>query len=179
MHRLLLLLGLLLAAPAAGQSAEAWYHDAAARYIAGDDAGAEAAAERGLRQEPEHPRLLALLEAIRQRPPQASGSTGPSGPDSDTPQPGGDEPEGGEDPGEGSGGDAPPEEPEPDEGQGEGSDEGDPRPGSAGAPTEAPSEGLSRAEAERLLRAIEADEAELLRRVQRRPERPRTTDRNW
>lgn len=187
MPRLLLALGLLLAAPALGpsalgqpapgRSADALYHDAAARYIAGDDAAAEALAERGLALDPAHPRLIALLEALRQEREPSAGA-------------GASQAEGEPEPGDG----APPAEPGTSDSPGEGDDSaegepegqdsdgpaGDPAPGRPASPSEGPPpEGLSPAEAERILRAIEADEQDLLRRVQRRPERPRTVERDW
>jgi hypothetical protein len=190
-----LLLGslLALAAPAAAQSVEERYHAAARLYIAGDLAAAEAEAEAALRLAPQHRRLRALLDRIRERAPDGAGAGGPQDePDADKPQPG-------EGP---TGGDEGPEGPSPDEPPANGDDPGetgaapdDGREGEMGSEGEAvegrvgqpggvargrgAEGGMSADDVERLLRAVEAEEQRVLRDLQRRRAPRRPAERDW
>lgn len=204
MIRLFPLALFLLAAPVAAQSAVDYYHDAAKLYIAENNAEAETAALAGLAAAPDDAKLQALLEKIRERNEQ-QGEQGDDGEpqeneneqsqegegqqqDQDAsgePQPG-DEGEQQQEPGGEPGQqqpEGPQEEPPPNE-PGEAGSEGEPSDEAEGGDGEAtpfdvkPGE-MSRAEAERILRAIQSDELELLRDVQRRRARPRYVEKDW
>lgn len=208
MRPLLLALALLLSAPVAAQSVEDRYHAAARLYVDGDNRTAEATAEEALRLDPDHRRLQALLEKIRERNPQDSGGSGAqSDPEAEQPQEGGEQPRrddqaGGEQqqpegdsaapdeqPGEeGDPSDAdtepPPETEDPQQGrEGDIGPEGDAEgaTGQQGGDTPAPSAegGMTPTQAEQLLRAIEADEQNLIREVQRRRTPRRSTEKDW
>ena len=197
-----LLLLLLAAAPAGAQSVADYYHTAARAYIGGENAEAEAAAEAGLALDPTDARLRALLEKIREKNQEGSGGEQEQE-DADQPDDGEGEPQDDaqrgeqEDETEQEGepqdqqqepqqGQQQPEEPSDQEPQGEqeGSAEGeqpaDPQGGGGqlgefeGEPGQ-----MSRADAERILRAIESDELELLREVQQRRARPRYVEKDW
>lgn len=58
---------------AAQSSADAFFHEAAQRYVDGDVAAARRAVERGLDAAPSDPRLLALREKLRQQLRQQEG----------------------------------------------------------------------------------------------------------
>lgn len=197
MIRLLPILALiLLAAPVRAQSVAEYYHHAAQRYIAGADAEAEAAALAGLALAPDDARLQALLEQIRQRQQESGGQQGQD--ESDQQQPGdgpqqqgqeGDEQESdeGEQEQDGEGQPQEPSEQPPGEPQspqpGDAGTQGEQNPGAPGdgafAPEATEPGQMSRAEAERILQAIEADELQLLRDVQRRQSRPRYVEKDW
>ncbi len=190
-----------LAAPAAAQSVADYYHAAAQLYIGEQNQRAEAAAEAGLALDPDDAKLRALLEKIREQE-EGQGGGGQQAEDADDRQPGeGDEQQdGGEDgeepqpdaesPGE-QGGEPQPGEPQPrdqpapDEREADAGAEGDEQPdaqpgdGGTATPFEVPPGEMSRAEAERILRAIQTDELELLRDVQRRRARPRYVEKDW
>lgn len=195
---------LCVAAPAGAQSVADYYHAAAQAYIGGENAEAEAAAEAGLTLDPTDAKLRALLEKIRERNPEGSGGEQEQQ-EADQQDEGEGEPQddaqSGEQEGEVESEGEPqnqqqdeqpqgqqPEEPseqEPqDEQQGDAGAEGDqpvnPQGGGEqlGAFEGEPGQ-MSRAEAERILRAIEADELELLREVQRRRARPRYVEKDW
>ncbi|MEM1043463.1 MAG: hypothetical protein AAGI91_12645 [Bacteroidota bacterium] len=209
MTRLLPLLFLWVAAlPVAAQSATDYYHTAAQLYIGEQNAGAEAAAEAGLALDPADAKLQALLEKIRERQQeQGGGGDEQEAENADEQQPGegaqqsdaeaetgedpqneseqegeqqqpGDEQESGEQP-------LPPEDqPAPDEREADAGSEGeveaDPQAGDGtGTPFEVKPGEMSREEAERILRAIQTDELELLRDVQRRRARPRYVEKDW
>ena len=198
--RLLPLLLLLAAAPAGAQSVAGYYHTAARAYIGGENAEAERAAEAGLALDPTDVRLRALLDKIRERNPEGQGgeqeqqeadqqSTGEGNQQRDARE--GEQQEDAEgeprNQQEEQQGQQPeePSEQEPQDGQ-----QGDV--GAAGDQPANPQGGgeqlgefevepgqMSRAEAERILRAIESDELELLREVQRRRARPRYVEKDW
>ncbi len=198
-----LLLSLLLP-PAAAQSVVDHYHEAAGLFVAGDDRAAEAAAVAGLRLDPDDAKLLELLEAIRERNPEQGGEGEPEESDdadeqqgggqqqqSDS-QAGGDQQQDGASEGNaedepsdaGEAGDEPQDQPSDEdqeaERDGAGSGQGEPQDGEPGTGAVAGAEGeMSRAEAERILRAIQADELELLREVQRRRSRGRYVEKDW
>jgi len=199
MTRIVALLLLLAAAPAGAQSVADYYHTAAQAYIAGQNAEAEQAAEAGLAIDPTDAKLQALLEKIRERNPDDSGGeqeqenadeqqdgegeqqqdaeSGEQDPEA--------EQEGQEEQNQQPEGEQQqPEEPsEPqDQQQGDAGAEGEQQPQGGGAQSalfEVKPGEMSRTEAERILRAIESDELELLREVQRRRARPRYVEKDW
>ena len=189
--------------------AAALYHDAAAQYVAGELAPAEAAARQGLRLAPDNAKLQALLDLIlqdqenqdgdqNQDPRGDSGDDGQQGEDSGQDgQPGeqgdsglepGDDGQNEEDPAGGN-----PD--EPDETERDGTDQGagqdgqnddadgqGARPGEGGETPqgEAAAAGqMSRAQAERLLDAVGGDEQLLLRELTRGQSRIRRGDKDW
>lgn len=202
MIRLLPVLLLLAAAPAGAQSVADYYHAAAQAYIGGQNAEAEQAAIAGLNIDPTDAKLQALLEKIRERNPDDSGGeqeqenadnqedgegeqqenaeSGEQDPEADQEgqQEQNQQPEGEQ---------QQPEEPsEPqDQQQGDAGAEGEQPPqtpqggGTQSAPFEVKPGEMSQAEAARILRAIESDELELLRDVQRRRARPRFVEKDW
>ena len=209
MRPILFFLLLLVAAPAGAQSAVDYYHDAARLYIAEDSAQAERAAEAGLALAPDDRKLQALLEKIRERNEQDQQQDGsgdqdeqneadeqPQGEgeqqdqnDAGQPQPG-DE---GEQETQQPDGDPSPEQQPPEGPTDEQDGEREGNTGTEGEPSEGTPQGgggtaspydvkpgaMSRAEAERILRAIQSDERELLRDVQRRRARPRYVEKDW
>ncbi len=191
MTRLLPFLLLCAAAPVTAQDVADYYHAAARHYIEQENPEAEAAAEAGLALDPENEKLRALLDKIRERDEGDSGEQQPGDADEQEPgegepQPGEGEPQpDGEGEAEGETGEQPPEaEQQPDEGEpqpGDGTEPPDDPQGGGGTPTplEVEPGEMSRAEAERILRAIQTDELELLRDVQRRRARPRYVEKDW
>ena len=199
---MLLIAALCVASPAEAQSVADYYHTAAQTYIGGQNAEAEQAAVAGLNIDPTDAKLQALLEKIRERNPDDSGGEqeqenadnqedgegdqqedAESGEqDSEAEQEGQEEqnqqPEGEQ---------QQPEEPsEPqDQQQGDAGAEGEQPPqtleggGTQSTPFEVKPGEMSQTEAERILRAIESDELELLRDVQRRRARPRYVEKDW
>jgi hypothetical protein len=195
-----LIAALCVASPAGAQSVADYYHAAAQAYIDGANADAEQAAVAGLTVDPTDAKLQALLEKIRERNPDDSGGEqeqddaenqedgegeqqedAQSGePDPEAEQEGQDEqrqPEGEQ---------RQPEEPsEPNEQRGDAGAEGEQEPqtpqggGTQSAPFEVEPGEMTQTEAERILRAIESDELELLREVQRRRARPRFVEKDW
>jgi Ca-activated chloride channel family protein len=198
--RLLPLLILLAAAPAGAQSVADYYHAAAQAYIDGENADAEQAAEAGLAIDPTDAKLQALLEKIRERNPDDSGGEQEQddaenqedgeGEQQEQAQNGEQDPEaeseGQDEQQQPEGEQQQPEEPsEQNEQQGDAGAEGEQEPqepqggGSQGTPFEVKPGEMSQADAERILRAIESDELELLRDVQRRRARPRFVEKDW
>lgn len=207
MNRYVFIALFLLAAPVAAQTAEDFYHDAARLYIAEDNAAAERAALDGLELAPDDAKLRALLDKIRERSDQQQSGQGDQDEEQDaddqqqgygsTPQDEGDagqpqqSDEGAPDDQQ-PGGEQSPEAQQPEKSadpdgdrEGEaGSDgeqnDGDARPGDGTAqPLDGEAGTMSPAEAERILRAIQADEVQLLRDVQRRRARPRYVEKDW
>ncbi|MEP0546671.1 MAG: hypothetical protein ABJF88_07055 [Rhodothermales bacterium] len=204
MHRSLPLLLFLAAAPAGAQSVADYYHAAAQSYIGGENAEAERAAEAGLALAPNDAKLQALLDKIRERNPDDSGGEEQQdeadeqrdgeGEEQDDAQSGEQEQEdkasdGEQDEGQQQEGEQQPEEPseqEPSEQQqSDAGAEGEQEPadpqggGTTPSPFDVKPGEMSRAEAERILRAVESDELELLRDVQRRRARPRYVEKDW
>lgn len=203
MIRLLPLFLLFVAAPAGAQSVADYYHAAAQAYIAGENTEAEQAAVAGLNIDPTDAKLRALLEKIRERNPDDSGGEQEQenadnqeegeGEQQENAESGEQDPEaeqeGQEEQNQQPEGEQqqPPEEPsEPeDQQQGEAGAEGEQPPqnpqggGTQSTPFEVKPGEMSQAEAERILRAIESDELELLRDVQRRRARPRFVEKDW
>jgi hypothetical protein len=190
---------LLVAAPAGAQSVADYYHTAAQAYIGGQNAEAEQAAVAGLNIDPTDAKLQALLEKIRERNPDDSGGEQEQenadeqqdgeGEQQENAESGEQDPEaeqeGQEEQPESE--QQQPEEPsEPqDQQQGDAGAEGEQPPqtleggGTQSTPFEVKPGEMSQTEAERILRAIESDELELLRDVQRRRARPRYVEKDW
>lgn len=201
MIRFATLLLLLAATPAEAQSVADYYHAAAQAYIGGQNAEAEQAAIAGLDLDPTDTKLQALLEKIRERNPDDSGGEqeqenadeqqdgeGNEQEDAESGEQDQEaEQEGQEEQSEQPEGQQQPEEPsEPqDQQQGDAGAEGEQPPqtpqggGTQPAPFEVEPGAMSQTEAERILRAIESDEVELLRDVQRRRARPRYIEKDW
>lgn len=201
MTRFLPLLLLIALPSVVAQSATDYYHTAAQLYIGEQNQQAEAAAEAGLALDPADEKLQALLEKIRERQQQGGGEQ-QNQEDADEQQPGegeqqdsnaenGEEPQPdaesqGEQEGEQQqpGEQQPEDQSPPDEREGdtgtEGEEPDDPQDGGGTAtPFEVKPGEMSRDEAERILRAIQTDELELLRDVQRRRARPRYVEKDW
>lgn len=186
---LLLVLG---SAPVAAQSsADALFHDAAQHYVRGDRDAARRAVERGLNVAPSDSRLLALQEKLRQQDRRGRGGDQSSRQGSQSRQ---------QD--QRSRGDNAQEEQSGDSGQEPRSQANAPsdsqssrRTGAQSAQTgqnaqdrgsRGPSDGdrqrtkaLSRAQAARILRALESQEMELLREVQARSQKSTTVEKDW
>jgi len=191
-----LLAGLLCglgAPPALGQSsADAFFHEAAQRYVAGDTEAARQAVERGLERHPSDPRLRALRQKLeRQREQRGGGRSsqqGQEGPSQRDPSEG---TEGQQDPSERSGQKG---RPQSDATAGQessrGQESGPSSAGGAGAGAQGVrgsdrtserrmARSLSRAQAARLLRALENQEQKLLREVQGQTEEPQSVEKDW
>jgi hypothetical protein len=207
MKRLLFLALLASAAPARAQSTADLYHEAAGLYVGGERDAAEAAAVRGLQRAPDDPKLQALLDRIRQDE-QEQSDQGSQQNQQQNPNQQGDEQgqQGGEgerqqdqdgtnrpDDERGGASSGRPEEEQPEAQQSEtpqpGREDGlppsenAPRPGEGEATPEsampvAPGE-MTRAEAERILNAVGAEERLLIRRAQRRPGSGRHVEKDW
>jgi hypothetical protein len=183
--------------PVAAQSVADYYHAAAQAYISGETAEAERAAEAGLAIDPTDAKLQALLEKIRERNPDDSGGEqeqqsadqqedgeGEPQDDSESGEP---DPEA-EEEGERQSPQQPEEPSQQDpqqEQQGDAGAEGEQQPtnpqggGQQFGEFEVEPGEMTRADAERILRAVESDELELLREVQRRRARPRYVEKDW
>lgn len=180
MLRLIPILLILAATASAGsaQSVEDLYHGAARTYVDGNNPEAEELARRGLEREPDHIRLQRLLALIQE---QRDPSAGAAGADGEAGPAGAPPPEQQDD------GEEPPQNGEDENGEdgesqdGDDQDQGDD--GGAGGDQmhDAPGDGtpMSRDEAERILRAIEADEQETMREAQRRRTPTRPMDKDW
>nr|WP_208427214.1 hypothetical protein [Salinibacter pepae] len=191
-----LVVGLLVGGggtPAVGQSsADALFHDAAQRYVAGDTEAARRAVERGLEIAPSDPRLRALRKTLEQHEKRRGGGRpSPQGQQSQTQRDpsrgneGSQEQSGASGEGSQSQSDAP--------SRSEASPSGTPDPSSTG-PSGAKAQGrqggdrpgarrsarrLSQAQAARLLQALENQEQKLLREVQGESEAPRRVEKDW
>lgn len=200
---------LLAAPAAAQSTADAYFHEAAQAYVDGDRATARRAVTQGLEVAPDDPRLIALREKLREgsRPDgqQDSSSTtsgrrsGQQGNESsDEASEGGENPspsdtegptqsspqassEGGES-GSRPGSDAQRSDPSGGQRQGAGSARrpSDDRPsptrrGRGGRPVDT----LSRAQAERFLRALEGQERRLLRQLRPRSAKQQRVEKDW
>lgn len=190
---------LLTAAPVAAQDAETFFHQAAQSYIGKDVPEAKRQVEAGLRVAPSDPKLLALQKKLEQQEQQQSGPSGQGQPqnapqqDQEQKQQAGSQSgeqqddqqeEGNQEADEES--EQPPDEQSPpnDPPQGEqesADDASEGQPGEAQRPPSPdPSTTLTEAQAERLLQALQNQEKQLLREVQRgRPARGRPTDKDW
>ncbi|MCS3684625.1 hypothetical protein GGP76_001976 [Salinibacter ruber] len=180
-------------APALGQpSADALFHDAAQRYVAGDTEAARRAVERGLEIAPSDPRLQALRKKLEQREKQRGGGR---------PSQQGRQSQSQRDPSRGNEGsqkqsDASEEESQSqsdDPSRSESSPPGTSDPSSAGSSGEKAqgrqggdrpgarrsARRLSQAQAARLLQALENQEQRLLREVQGESEAPSRVEKDW
>jgi len=187
-----LLLGLGGTPALAQSSAEAFFHEAAQRYVAGDTEAARRSVERGLEIDPSDPRLQALRRTLeRQREQRRGGRSSQQG-------------QGGKnqrDPSEGTEGQREQSDESGQEGRSQSNapdgeesspeqESGPPSAGTAGGEasgqrgTGRPGErrlaqSLSRAQAARLLRALETQEQKLLREVQGDAEEPQRVEKDW
>jgi hypothetical protein len=178
---------------AAQSSADAYFHEAAQAYVAGNTAAARRAVEQGLAVAPSDPRLQALRQKLRQsgRSPgrRDSSSANESNRSQQNENSSSDESsQNDENASESEQSEAQQPGPRSDaqSGAGEsqssaqtpsnGSQEGEAqrRPG-RGRPVDT----LSRAQAERLLRALEGQERRLLRRIQVRSATPQRVEKDW
>ncbi len=191
------------------QSATDQYHSAAGLYINGEMDAAERAAEAGLAIQPNDAKLQALLERIRQQQNQQEQGDQRRQDRDDEQQPDEQEDQGEPDPQnpeqqdqQQSNQDQPQddssaesdrqeeqqesgqqEEQEQSENQGNQQQPDKPQPGendpsTADAQPVEPGQ-MTRAQAERILGALRADESALLRSIQRRPASPRRVERDW
>lgn len=202
--RLLVLL-LLTVPPALAQGVADRYHQAAGLFVDGEAERAEAVATEALALAPNDRKLQALLDAIRQESPDSpeSGGGGEDAGEQGEPRPNdaessGEPPEepSSEDPsvqGEGES-DALQDEDQAAESDATGTQQPDgdeereasdaeqaPEPDGAGSSTPAdlkPGQ-MTRAEAERILGALDADEEALLQQVQRRNTPPKRVQKDW
>ena len=190
------IVGLLLAlgAPSAlGQSsADAFFHDAAQRYVDGDTEAARRAVERGLEVAPSDPRLQALRKKLEQQEKQRGGgrnsqqgqqsqrqrdpSRGKDGPEEPSDAPEGTSKPQAED---ASGSESPPSEGADPSSAGSSEGEAQGPPGNERAGDRGSAQRLSRAQAARLLRALERQEQTLLREVQKPSREPRRVEKDW
>lgn len=192
-------LGLLLAGgvpPATAQSAGSYFHEAAQAYVSGNTATARRAVEEGLEVAPTDARLIALRKKLRQD--GRGDGQGQQDPSSN----GGD---GRSQPSQSGSADAEGQEEAPSSEQGEESEFGREEdaqttgsgptdgPSTTGRPADVqarargigragegrPVDTLSRAQAERLLRALEGQERQLLRRIQTGASEDGTVEKDW
>jgi hypothetical protein len=197
-----LVAGLLLPGAASAQSpapasADTYFHEAAQAYVAGNTAAAQRAVAAGLRVAPADPRLRALREKLRQggRPQTGQDSSATqqgrrSGANSDPASGGGADESSSPSSADDQGG----SQPDPrrgNESPGESSQSGTSSSASATADSTArrpprdrpgagrPADTLSREQAERLLRALEGQERQLLRRLRTRSAERRTVEKDW
>ena len=196
-----IVVGVLLAAgsgmEARGQSGTAsYFHEAAQQYVAGNRAAAQRAVEQGLEVAPSDPRLNALREKLKQQGEQPTGqqdSSATSSSDrsqqnsdsssSETSEEGDDSsPSSGNQGNEQSGEQNQSTAGTSQSGQQSGSftptdssGQAEPRPRGGGAPRDT----LSREQAERLLRALEGQERQLLRELRTRSTTPRSVEKDW
>ncbi len=177
--------------PAAAQSsADALFHEAAQRYVDGDVAAARQAVERGLDVAPSDPRLLALREKLQEQEKKREGGDRSSQGDSQNDQEQGSA--GGntqEDPSAPSGQDSrsnlddssdPQSSQAPDDGASARAEEDERQaPQRIRNADDRPTNSLSRAQAARLLQALENQEMKLLREVQGQAPKTETVEKDW
>ena len=178
-------LGLLPVVPASSQTAEVFFHGGASSYIDGKVEDAELQVERGLALEPEDQKLIALQELLRQekenRQQQRSGENENSQDNEGEKEPEEQQSEGSEEGEQEQGEES--EEPREDEARPEGdepqSGESGPEERDRGEGTPEIPEELSRDEALRILQALQNEEEQLLREVQKVKGRPRQVEKDW
>ena len=179
--------------PAVGQSsADALFHDAAQRYVAGDTEAARRAVERGLEIAPSDPRLRALRKTLEQHEKRRGGGRpSPQGQQSQTQRDPSRGNEGSQEQSGASGEESQSQSDDPS--RSESSPSGTPDPsstGSSGAKAQGRQGGdrpgarrsarrLSQAQAARLLQALENQEQRLLREVQGESEAPSRVEKDW
>jgi hypothetical protein len=194
---LLLLAGGTAPAVHAQQTAASYFHEAARQYVAGNRAAARRAVEQGLERNPSDPRLMALREKLREggrpRSRQQSDSTSSqsrrqgqqNNPSSDRSSAGEEDPSPSDDGGRSQAG---PRDEQAPESAGPGQESARERPSGERRPETdpsrrrgrgAPADTLSRAQAERLLRALEGQERQLLRRLRTRSADNRPVEKDW
>lgn len=176
----------------AQSTADAYFHNAAQQYVADDVEAAQRTVEQGLAVAPSDPRLLALRKKLRQgtRPnrPQNKDSTSTesenqqndANPSSDEASKGGDQSSSKQ-----NGASQPGNRNDSSKQNGSGSAESRPadqrgqadtvKQGRGGRPVDS----LSQAQAERLLRALEGQERQLLRQLRTRSSKRRTVEKDW
>ena len=178
-------------APAQAQSsADAFFHEAAQAYVAGNLENARRAVERGLEVDPSDSRLQALRKKLEQQQNRQGGG-------SSSRQGGQNQSQNQQSRGQqsrqqrsGEAGDQTrpraesPTEPQPSSSAGASGDRPDPSPQNPEAEggqgdTGRRSTALSRAQAARLLRALERQEMKLLREVQARGQQSTTVEKDW
>ncbi len=183
---LLLVLG---GTPALGQSsADAFFHDAAQRYVAGDTEAARRAVERGLEIAPSDPRLQALRRKLEQQDDRGGGGQSSQQGQSSQSQ---------RNPSEGDDGQQEQSDASGEESQSEANDassESSPPRGADPASAGSGAQGrqgdprsddrrstrrLSRVQAARLLQALENQEQKLLREVQGQSQEPERVEKDW
>ena len=188
--------GLLAGGPslvAAQSSADAYFHEAAQSYVAGDRAAARRAVEQGLAMAPSDPRLKALLQKLRQSGRSQGRQDSSSANGSNRSQQNEDASSNGssdrsENPSQSE--QSPTQQPGPrsdsqsaaggTQSSSQTSSDGQQQSGSQRRPGEGqPVDTLSRAQAERLLQALEGQERQLLRRIQVRSPTPRRVEKDW
>lgn len=190
-----LLLLVLGSTPVIAQStAGAFFHEAARHYIGNDESAAREAVERGLEMAPSDPRLLALRKKLEE---DVSSSGGSSRQQGDQGSSSSQSPSGSENQGQAS--DRPQQDPNGRASDAEQTTEASTQrgqsmpssPGSGDRNTQGTSEegsmgprrdrdtGLSLGQAERLLRALEAQEKTLLREIQTRTGEEHTVEKDW
>ena len=182
-------------AATAQSTADAYFHEAARQYVADEVQAARRTVERGLEVAPSDPRLLALRKKLEQgnRPDDRRGQqdSSRSGSNDESQQSNDSSSEesskGGQEPSEEQSGAKQPGRPESPASEQTGppsnaspSDAGSGRPGAmrqgqGGRPVDT----LSRAQAERLLRALEGQERRLLRQVRPQSTKRRTVEKDW
>jgi len=176
--------------PALGQSsADAFFHEAAQRYVSGDTEAARQAVEQGLEVAPSDPRLRALRRKLEQQEDRrGGGQTSRHGQPSQSQR----------DPSDGN--DAQEERSDAEQGESEsetddassaessrssGADPSSGESGAQGQPGDPRStqqrsrRRLSRAQAARLLQALEDQEQKLLREVQKQSQEPERVEKDW
>jgi len=202
---LLTTLGWLSAAPVWAQTdaaaGERYFHRAAQQYIAQNLSEAQRLVAEGLRTAPDHPKLLALREKLRQQQKSRSGADEANGQNGSAQQSGSQrqgQQQGRPRPGDAQqesprtqqnaesrrsnapGSQSPPEKAQ--QAQGEQSSATAQSPSAQqraeGSLDRRPS-GLSRAQAARILRALEGQEKQLLREVQQRASTKTTVEKDW
>lgn len=187
------LLFLLSGTPGAAQSsADTFFHDAAQQYVAGEVASARRTVERGLEVAPSDPRLLSLQETLWQQDEQSGGGSSSQEGAQDQQQDDPSDGEGGEEQSEASDQETQSSTEDPSGQEASRRPDADPSSTSPGerdpqGRTSAqpqdddrrPANALSRAQAARLLQALENQEEKLLREVQSRGREEESVENDW
>ncbi len=190
-----LLLAGLGGAPRAQSTADAYFHEAARQYVADDVQAARQAVERGLEVAPSDPRLVALREKLNQgsRPDDRRGgrdstsSSGEQGKQQNDNSSGEDTSQDGTEAAGERGKSARTEDQEDPPSTTAGPRSSAQRPANRAGRADTMRQGrggrpvdtLSRAQAERLLRALEGQERRLLRQLRTRSSKSRSVEKDW
>ncbi len=166
---LLLLITTLGAETARAQSAERFFHEAGGQFIAEKVPEALQTVNAGLAAFPSDPKLQALKKKIEEEQKGDGGGSGGSGEQGDKQNEQGQQKPDEKQP--------PSEEPQQGDPQSE-EEQSEPEEQLGGTPESAP-EKVSREQAERILQALEENEEELLKEVQRLKSRPRRVEKDW